>query len=950
MIRNAITKIKTDWLAVFLLAGLPLAVFAPAALRQAVFFFGDIFLFFYPTHLAYADALHQGRLPLWEPRMFAGFPLFAEGQIAALYPLHPFLYGLLPIDLATNYDILIHLAWTAIGAFLFARALKLHPASAFLAGVAFGMGGFFVARLQHMSVLATASWLPWLMWAWEQSEQSATMRARLRWLAAMALMSGIQLLGGHPQFAFLSAILVGLYAFVNWKRDTKLSVTPALARGASVASVAKQSLVRGSGIASSHKPLLAMTAWNWLAEYFTLPRVVPAVIVFSLGAAIAAAQLMPTFELGGFSNRATGLLPKFFNAFSLRPMHYLMLFNPFVMGNPFPNVSVEVIGYIGLFPVLLAIGAPLVRHDRRVMFFVVVALAALFLGLGDMNPAYRALRYLPLFNYFRVPSRFFFWYSFAAAMLAAIAFDYLLARARVTMQLTRGQKIVMTGFALLIALVVGLMPAVPLETWLAIWVWLPLIFGGVGAWVLLGARRGLFTRTTLIALVIGLAALDLACFAAVYSKTYDAMTTLQDFYAPPRSLEYVKDLKPQDGRILSSLWIYPVLSTMRETLYPNISMIYGVPNAISYTPLIPQRTGDYLEKINAPMFNLLNVRYYLLPQLLPVDAKTEGDDLNNDFALNVVLHYATFPTRPLTKIRVESSIAQSVDFPTGTPVARVQVMCEDGMLTIPLRAGNDTAEWAYDRTDVLKVIKHARPEIATSFPARSAFPTEDHAGHTFLAQFDLTRDGKPCNASGVYIFPLISYGLIRVERVLLVAPDGSEASLAQITGQSDQSLIYRSNYVAIYRNEDALPRAFLVHDAHLADDETALKEMTRNDFKPQEMLILADGNAIRAGGAQQSGEFARIDEYKPECVVVSARVNADAYLLLTDSWYPGWVARVDGVDAPIQRADLIFRAVRLTPGEHRIEFEYHPPSLYIGATVSVIALLILVGVVVISRR
>ena len=929
MIRKAIAKIKTDWLAIFLLAGLPLAVFAPAALRQAVFFFGDIFLFFYPTHLAYADALRQGRLPLWEPRMFAGFPLFAEGQIAALYPLHPFLYGLLPIDLATNYDILIHLAWTAIGTFLFARALKLHPASAFLAGVAFGMSGFFVARLQHMSVLATASWLPWLMWAWEKSEQSVTMRARLRWLVAMALMSGIQLLGGHPQFAFLSAILVGLYAFVNWKRDP---------------------VCNGFSRLQTAKAVTTNRVLNWFIEYFTLPHMVPVVIVFSLGAAIAAAQLMPTFELGGFSNRATGLLPKFFNAFSLRPIHYLMLFLPFVQGNPFPNVSVEVIGYIGLFPVLLAIGAPLVRRDRRVMFFAVVALVALFLGLGDMNPAYRALRYLPLFNYFRVPSRFFFWYSFAAAMLAAIAFDYLLARARVTMRLTREQKIAMACFALLIALVAGLMPAVPLESWLAVWVWLPLVFALVAAWVLLGARRGLFTRTTLIALVIGLTALDLACFAAVYSKTYDAMTTLQDFYAPPRSLEFVKDLKPQDGRILSSLWIYPVLSTMRETLYPNISMIYGVPNAISYTPLIPQRTGDYIEKMNAPMFNLLNVRYYLLPQLLPVDAKTEGDDLNNDFALNVVLHYATFPARPLTKIKVESSIAQSVDFPTGTPVARVQVMCEDGMLTIPLRAGNDTAEWAYDRTDVLKVVKHARPEIATTFPARSAFPTEDHAGHTFLAQFDLTREGKPCNASGVYIFPLISYGLIRVERVLLVAPDGSADSLAQITGQSEQSLIYRSNYVAIYRNEDALPRTFLVHDAHLADDDAALKEMTRNDFKPRETLILADGNAIRAGGAQQPGEFARIDEYKPERVVVSARVNADAYLLLTDSWYPGWLARVDGVDAPIQRADLIFRAVRLAPGEHRIEFEYRPPSLYVGVGISAIALLVLVGVLVVSRR
>jgi len=162
--RQTIARNKTDCLAVVLLAAWPLIYFWQAALRQAVFFFGDIFLFFYPTHLAYADALHQGRLPLWEPRILAGFPLYAEGQIGALYPLHPILYGLLPIDVATNYDILLHLAWVAVGMYLFTRALKLRPASAFLAAAAFAFGGFFVPRLQHMSVLATASWLPWLMW------------------------------------------------------------------------------------------------------------------------------------------------------------------------------------------------------------------------------------------------------------------------------------------------------------------------------------------------------------------------------------------------------------------------------------------------------------------------------------------------------------------------------------------------------------------------------------------------------------------------------------------------------------------------------------------------------------------------------------------------------------------------------------------------------------------
>src|ERR671924_2356782 len=112
-LRCFVARNKSDLFCIAALAAWPLIYFWQAALRQGVFIFGDILLFFYPTHLAYANALREGRLPLWEPRMLAGFPLFAEGQIGALYPTHPILYGLLPIDVATNYDILFNLAWVA---------------------------------------------------------------------------------------------------------------------------------------------------------------------------------------------------------------------------------------------------------------------------------------------------------------------------------------------------------------------------------------------------------------------------------------------------------------------------------------------------------------------------------------------------------------------------------------------------------------------------------------------------------------------------------------------------------------------------------------------------------------------------------------------------------------------------------------------------------------------
>ncbi len=925
-IRERIERNKIDSLAILLLAAWPFVFFWTAALRQGVFAFGDISLFFYPTHLAYADALHQLRLPLWEPRILDGFPLFAEGQIGALFPSHLLLYGLLPIDIATNYDILSLVAFVAVGTYLFVRALKLHPASAALAAFAFSAGGFFVPRLQHMSILATASWMPWLLWGWEKYQAAPDRKTRLRWFALLALFSGIQLLGGHPQFALLSAVLVALYSVVRWRSDES-----------------------------------APAQRNWFFEYFDLTRLVPVVLFFAIGGALAAVQLLPTFELSSLTDRATGLLPKFFTAFSLRPVHYLMLLNPFILGNPYPKVSVEVIGYIGLLPLFLAIGAPFVRRNRRVVFFGLIALVALFLGLGDLNIFYRAMRFLPLFSYFRVPSRFFFWYTFAAAILAAITFDYLLTRARAATHIPRGQKNTLLGVIVAIGVFVVSMPALSLDALLAAWVWLPVVFACVAIWILLGARRALFSRATLAMLALGLVVIDLFSFGAVYAKTYDVMVPVADFYAKPKVLSVLKNLTPQDGRVLTNLWVYPTPAGMSETLYPNVSLTYGVPSALGYTPLIPQRTSEYMDEINAPMLNLSNVRYYLIPQLLPVDPKTEGEDLQNGFAPDFLGHAMKIPPTPTSKIQIVSSLAQSVNLTNGEPVARVDLVTQDGETdAFFLRAGYDTAEWAYERSDVLKVIKHAMPPVATTFPAYSAFPVQQHVGHNYLAQFDISKDGEPRIITSLHITPLIDPGLIHMERVNFVSPDGKNTSLAHLIGRDDQTLIYRdAQYVAVFENPDALPRAFLVHEAHRADDTAALKEMTQDDFKPQENLILADGTPMQNGGApptqtvgglQRADEQVRIVDYAPERVVLSVHASEPGYVLLADSWYPGWVAQVDGKAAPIQRADLIFRAVQVSAGTHEIVFEYRPTTFYFGAGVSALALLSVIGMFALSRR
>ena len=93
------------------------------------------------------------------------------------------------------------------------------------------------------------------------------------------------------------------------------------------------------------------------------------------------------------------------------------------------------------------------------------------------------------------------------------------------------------------------------------------------------------------------------------------------------------------------------------------------------------------------------------------------------------------------------------------------------------------------------------------------------------------------------------------------------------------------------------------------------------------------------GSAEHPLLVARLAEDAPERVVAELTANYAGLLVLTDTFYPGWIAEEDGRRLPILRADGWFRAVALPPGPHRVVFRYRPLSFYAGAAVSAAALL-----------
>jgi uncharacterized membrane protein YfhO len=78
----------------------------------------------------------------------------------------------------------------------------------------------------------------------------------------------------------------------------------------------------------------------------------------------------------------------------------------------------------------------------------------------------------------------------------------------------------------------------------------------------------------------------------------------------------------------------------------------------------------------------------------------------------------------------------------------------------------------------------------------------------------------------------------------------------------------------------------------------------------------------------------QLEAHEAERVVVTVEARQPGYLVLADLFYPGWQAEVDGGKAPIERANYLFRAVRLAPGRHTVRFDYRPASFRLGLFLS----------------
>ncbi len=410
-----------NWPVALALVVPPLVLFWPFVCGGKALFWGTPLLQFYPWRELAVQMLRSGQLPLWNPYLGNGAPLAANLQSAIFYPLNV-LYLLIPVRWAMGYTAVLHVLLAGWFMYLYGRTLGLSRFASVIGGLAYALSGYMVARLGFLTENAAFPWIALLFCLTERLVRRRDLFTAL----ALGLVIGVQFLAGHAQTWTYSMWATGLYAlFRAWQESREQESKRQESRE-------QESKGREAGLG------FQVRTWALFA------------LAVAVGVAVAAVQILPTWELTRLSQRATGLDRDFAMQYSFWPWRVFTLFAPDFFGNPahgnFGGYATywEDAGYIGMLPLGLALYAVvkwgLARRRsesaeetglRLVPFFGILAAGSLILAMGKNTPIFPLVyRYVPGFGLFQAPARLLCIYTLAMATLAAIGAESLRPGAR----------------------------------------------------------------------------------------------------------------------------------------------------------------------------------------------------------------------------------------------------------------------------------------------------------------------------------------------------------------------------------------------------------------------------------------------------------------------------------------------------------------------------------------
>lgn len=844
---------------------------------------GDVVNYIYPVKRFMTRALWSGEFPLWNPYVFTGYPFTYNTQAGVFYPLS-LLYYLLPDASAVDLTVILQMSLGAAFMFAYLRQMQLRRPAAVVGASVFTFNGVMVAWLEWQVVHAAIIWLPAQLYLVEQlAGKLAKNRSVAREVVGIGVLFAIPWLGGHWNWTLYMGVTLAVYMAL------RLGIAGDLARYARQAMRSRRLLLLPVRLSRSLKVALASMA---LGVALSLVQVLPAYTYLSQ----THRQALPFFQVlsHGLLERAVALMVPHFFGSSVSQNWW---------GPPGSN-DVETAAYCSILALLLAGLALWLRREWPARFFVAWGGLSLLWALG--TPAYGLLYVLPAFSGL-YPSRAAFLFTFSVAVLAALSIDRLLDPGQQWPPHLARKTVALTGVLLLVVIVYSLSyRAGVADNWpdlrrhLALF--LVFLLGSAG--LLLARLRGRLQPVWLA----GLALLWIVSDLFVSGYGYNTVGSVDDLY-PEAGVTKFLQADPEMFRI----------ATLAEGVvyYPNTSLIVEVPNISGYEPGILRRVVNFvaaaegsdpirfdrvlmpLAGAGSPLLAVANVKYVVTLEERWASQAERGpaqEQVTTWHALPAEQHF-----------EMPDAGLQRLDLP-------LQVQGEpEGMVSVRILSADGVYEFAHAEANVAEL----RSEAWHSF-FFSPFPSEWGRAFLFRVEFSGTG-GEVLLGASLHEAAFAAYYLPR------------------------PGLVYEDGKTRVYLNEGYFPRAFVATEASIVADEAAALAAAREhaDELDQHVFLELENQPPPPdlGSPAASSSVVTITSYRLNEVELKATMAASGFVVLSDTYYPGWRVTIDGRPVPVYRANALVRAVYVPAGEHTIRFFFRPADFLAGAGISGVTLL-----------
>lgn len=337
------------------------------------------------------EQMKSGELPLWNPYNFSGYPLLANFQSAVFYPLNFFMF-IMPFEYAWTILIISQPVLAFIFMFLFLKNLKVSSQGSFLGSLAFSFSGFFVSWLEWGNVASTGLWLPLILFCIDKiikklkSSSGHNSKAKYLWGIGFTMSLVSSFFAGHLQTFFYLFLISIFYLVFRWFDSNK-----------------------------SLKNILLFTAF------------------YLLFISLTSVQWIPTLQFVNLSARSVDQISTNIEGWFIPWQNLVQFVVPDFFGNPATlnywgvwNYG-EFIGYVGILPLVLALGVILFKRDKNVLFFGMLLLLGIVFAFPSFISNIPFKFDLPFISTSQ-PTRIIYIINISLAVLSAIGFDYFVSK------------------------------------------------------------------------------------------------------------------------------------------------------------------------------------------------------------------------------------------------------------------------------------------------------------------------------------------------------------------------------------------------------------------------------------------------------------------------------------------------------------------------------------------